>query len=217
MNAATPTRLIILGAGAFAMDVADLISDIAGFEVAGFAVSTAPLPAGSSLLGKPVHYVDDLRMFVSSCQVVCAIGSTKRAAFIERVTELGFRFATIVHPTARISRMATLGEGTIVGPGALVSAHTETGRHVIINRGVLIGHHVKIGDYATISPGANLAGAVTVGARAFVGMSAVVLEKRHVGELSLVGAASLVTRDVPPRTRVMGAPARIVEENFAGY
>jgi sugar O-acyltransferase (sialic acid O-acetyltransferase NeuD family) len=217
MSSTAPSRLLILGAGTFAVDVADLVSDIDGYEVAGFVVSVPPFQSGATLLGKPIHWVDDAWLFVHNCQALGAIVSTKRAAFVARMAEFGFTFATLVHPTARVSRAATLGAGTLIGPGAIISAHAEIGQHVIINRGALIGHHVKIGDGATVSPGANLAGAVTVGSRAYIGMGAVVLEKRQIGEQSLVGAASLVSRDVPPHSMVMGSPARVVEANFNGY
>jgi acetyltransferase-like isoleucine patch superfamily enzyme len=43
---------------------------------------------------------------------------------------------------------------------------------------------------------------------AFVGMGAVVLEGRTIGERAIVGAGSVVTPDVAPCTKVIGAPAR---------
>jgi acetyltransferase-like isoleucine patch superfamily enzyme len=75
---------------------------------------------------------------------------------------------------------------------------------------------VRIGECATISPGANLAGAVKVGERAYIGMGAQILEKRRVGDGAIVGAGAVVTRDVPARTKVMGVPARVVDEEISG-
>ena len=212
----TPTRLLILGAGTFAMDVADLISDLSGYVVDGFVVSVPPYESGATLLDRPIYWIDDLNRFAETHLAIGAIVSTKRWPFIQRAEELGMRFATIVHPTARVSRMARLGDGTLVSAGVLVTTHSVVGRHVILNRGAIIGHHVQIGDGATISPGANLAGAVTVGQRAWVGLSAVVLEKRTVGAHSVVGAGAVVTQDVPDRVMVVGVPAKIVKENMDG-
>jgi sugar O-acyltransferase (sialic acid O-acetyltransferase NeuD family) len=211
-------KLLILGAGTFAQEVADLIGDIAEpvYEIAGFSKNDLPYDPQATVLTHPVYWVDDLKRFAASHQAVCAIGTTKRATFIQQAEEMGLRFATIVHPAARVSRTATIGAGSIISAGALIAAYTAIGRHVIVNRGAMIGHHVSIGDGATIGPGANLAGAVTVGARTTVAMGSIVLENRHIGSQSIVGAGSLVTCDVPDRVKVIGSPARIIEEDIDG-
>jgi acetyltransferase-like isoleucine patch superfamily enzyme len=45
---------------------------------------------------------------------------------------------------------------------------------------------------------------------AFVGASVTVLAGVRIGSCSFVAAGSVVTSDVPPRTLVAGAPARVV-------
>ncbi len=55
-------------------------------------------------------------------------------------------------------------------------------------------------------------GEVVIGERAMVGAGAIVLPGVHVGEGASVGANSLVTRDVPPETTVVGVPATPVSE-----
>jgi len=198
------------------MDVTDLISDIPGMEVDGYVASTPPYEPGSSLLGRPVYWVDEVPCFVSSHWAVCALGTTKRSQFIQQVEGMGMRFTTIVHPSARVSRMASIGEGTVINAGVQVATHTQIGRHVIINRGALIGHHNRIDDFATVSPGANLAGSVTVGTRAWIGLGANILEKLVIGECAIVGAGALVMRNVPARVKVMGSPALIIEREVDG-
>ncbi len=211
-------KLLILGDGPYAMEVADLVSDILSpvHDVVGYVRSERPFTPQTTLLGKPVYWVDDLDQFSDSCLAVCALGSTRRNNFTQKVEEMGFGFATIIHPTARVSRTATVGAGSIINAGALIASHTEIGRHVIINRGAMVGHHIKIGDYVTISPGANLAASVEIGSQAYVGMGAIVLQTLKLGERTIVAAGSVVTRDVPPRTKVMGVPAKIVAERISG-
>jgi acetyltransferase EpsM len=211
-----PVKLLILGTGTFAMDVADLVSDLPAFEVAGFVASLPPYEPGSMMLGKPIYWIDELIQFDDRYRAVCALVTTRRYLFTEGAAARGMRFATIIHPSARVSRMATIGEGSIINGGVQVATHTQIGRHVVINRGALIGHHNMIHDHATISPGANLAGNVTVKQRAWVGLGANVIEKLTIGQQAIVGAGSLVGRDVPDRVKVMGVPARIVEENVDG-
>jgi acetyltransferase EpsM len=211
-------KLLILGAGTFALEIADLISDISDpqYEIVGFARNEQPFDPNATLLDHPIYWVDDLIRFDTSYLAVCAIGATKRYIFIQQVQQQGKRFATIIHPTARVSRLASIGEGSIINAGALVASYTHIGQHVIVNRGAIIGHHNSIGDVVTIGPGANLAGAVTVGPRTTIGMGALVLETRHIGSQSIVGAGSIVTHDVPDQVKVIGAPARVVAENVEG-
>jgi acetyltransferase-like isoleucine patch superfamily enzyme len=55
-------------------------------------------------------------------------------------------------------------------------------------------------------------GQVTVGRHAVVGANAVLLPGVNVGEGAIVGAGSVATRDVPPWTIAVGAPARPIKE-----
>ncbi len=210
-------KLLILGGGDFAMEIADLVSDLPGWQVTGFAVNQPSYQAGSTLLDKPIYWIDDLKPFAESHYCIGGIGTTRRWTFTDQVERMGFRFATIIHPTARVSRQATVGKGSVISAGAVISTHTQIGQHVIINRGALIGHHVTIHDHVTVSPGVTIGGNAIIGRRSWVGMGAIILEQRRVGEQSIVGAGALVTRDVPDRTQVIGMPARVVEENVAGH
>src|SRR5437870_1475326 len=90
------TKLLILGAGTLAMEVADLVSDIPEFEVEGFAVSVPPYQPGSQLLGHPIYWVEQLSQFADSHQAICAIGTTKRYQFTQQAEASGMRFATII-------------------------------------------------------------------------------------------------------------------------
>jgi sugar O-acyltransferase (sialic acid O-acetyltransferase NeuD family) len=206
----TRKKLIILGAGVFAEEVADLASDTGAFELVGFVEGRERSRCSECMLGLPILWIDDLHAFDAHHEVVCAIGSTKRSNLIRQARSLGFQFPRVIHPSAQISSSVVIGEGSIIGRGAIISASTRIGSHVIVNRGCLIGHHVAIGDYATISPGANIAGKVTIGDHAFVGMGVNIVDGVVIGKSSMVGAGSLVTNDVPEHVQVMGAPARFL-------
>ena len=205
-------RLIILGAGFFAEEVADYVSRIEDYELVGFVEGVSRDRCREKLLGFPVIWVDDLAILGGSCKAVCAVGTTKRKFFIQQAAGSGLEFVTIVHPAAEVSLTATLGNGTIISPGTVIAASTEIGSHVIVNRGCLIGHHVQIGDYVTISPGANVAGRARIGDLCYIGMGAVILDGISVGSNSVVGAGAVVTKDVPGSVQVMGIPARITKE-----
>lgn len=125
----------------------------------------------------------------------------------------GLWFAPIVHPTAWVSPMATLGEGVFVGAGSVVGPHAGIGAFTLLNRGVLIGHDCQIGECNVIGPGAKLASAVHSGDGAIVGIGGVVLEELTLGAGCYVAAGAVALESVPERTLVAGLPA-VVKKTF---
>lgn len=214
---AAPVRpLLILGTRTLAVEIADVASEIPGLQVAAFVENLEPARCRETLEDLPILWVDDVAELAGSHLAVCALATTHRGRFVEQVARHGVRFATLVHPSARVSSTSSLGEGTLVSVGSIVASHARLGRHVIVNRGVLVGHHTRIDDYATLQPGANIAGACHIGAGTYVGMGAVVVDRVTIGAHAFVGAGSVVTKDVPDHVQVFGVPARVIRRNITG-
>jgi sugar O-acyltransferase (sialic acid O-acetyltransferase NeuD family) len=206
--------LLVLGTHHFAPEVFDLVADLPGFRVDGFVENMDRGRTERPLEGLPVYWIDDVGEFSSTHQAVCALGTTRRSRIVEQAAAAGFDFATVVHPTAHVSRRSRIGAGSIVSAGAVVATHTHVGTHVILNRGALVGHDVEIGDFVTVGPGANIAGLCRIGARSYIGAGAVVIDRITVGEGAIVGAGAVVVKDVPPKAQVTGVPARVVKEDL---
>jgi sugar O-acyltransferase (sialic acid O-acetyltransferase NeuD family) len=203
--------VLLLGAGGFAVEVAELVDDCPGLSVAGFVESLDRSRCGLELRGLPVHWVGDIGPLAESHLALSAVGTTSRDGFTRQVEAVGMRFATVVHPTAHVSASAALDAGVLVGAGVIVGAESRIGRHAILNRGVLVGHHVEIGAHASVMPGANVAGFTTIGEQTLVGMGALVLNNLRVGREAVIAAGSVVTHDVADRALVRGSPAQAVE------
>jgi sugar O-acyltransferase (sialic acid O-acetyltransferase NeuD family) len=116
----------------------------------------------------------------------------------------------LVHPGATVSPTASLGGGTQILANSLVAANARLGRCTIVNHSANVDHECFLGSNVHIGPGAVLCGCVGVDDNAFVGAGAVVLPGIRIGEGAVVGAGATVTKDVPPRSVVVGCPARSI-------
>ena len=209
-------KILILGNQIFAEEVADLIGETPGLELAGFVENLDPVRCNAQLLGKRVHWVTELASLDEPVHLLCGLGTNQRRDYVEQVKDYNLPFATLIHPAARVSKASTVGAGSLVSVNAVVAAHATLGQHTIVNRGALIGHHTQIGDYVTIAPGANIAGKCTVGAGCYIAMGAVIIDRVRIGANSVVGAGAVVTKDVPANVQVVGVPARIAKEGVVG-
>ena len=206
------SKIIIIGSGLFADEIADMIAMAGNMEIEAFVESIDSEKCKVLKAGKPVIWIDDIRSLKRSCQCICSIGSPKRTGIIKIIYDAGFSFISLIHPSAQIFPSASINEGSIIGAGSILAAGAKIGKQVIVNRGCLIGHHTIVEDFVTISPGANIAGKITIGENAFIGMGAIVLDGIKIGKGSVIGSGAVVTHDVPDHVQVMGIPARITKE-----
>lgn len=90
-----------------------------------------------------------------------------------------------------------IGSCTNVQDGAVL--HGDPGQLTILEDHVTVGHRAVI-HAATVERGC------------LIGIGAVILDGVRVGAGSIIGAGCIVTKDVPPRSLMVGIPARRVRE-----
>jgi len=145
------------------------------------------------------------------------------AAVLYRSVQLGK--GCIIGDLASVRERCALGEGVVVGRGTCVEMETSIGDFTKIQSNCYITAYMTIEDRCFIAPNVmttndNFMGRTekrfalekgpTIRRGARVGGGAVLLPAVEIGEEAFVAAASVVTRDVAPRTVVMGTPAKPV-------
>jgi UDP-3-O-[3-hydroxymyristoyl] glucosamine N-acyltransferase len=84
---------------------------------------------------------------------------------------------------------------------------TRVGRGTKIDNLVQIGHNVRIGSDTAIVGQVGISGSVRIGSRVTLAGQAGVVDHVEIGDDVIVGAQAGVTKDVPPRSILLGAPA----------
>ena len=119
--------------------------------------------------------------------------------------------AVVARFLASVVRFLT---GVEIHPGATLGA----GLFIDHGMGVVIGETAEVGRNVTLSQGVTLGGTTlerikrhpTLGDNVVVGADAIVLGAITVGDGSRIGAGSVVVRDVPPNSTVVGIPGRVI-------
>ncbi|EDY35785.1 Bacterial transferase hexapeptide repeat protein [Aciduliprofundum boonei T469] len=125
-----------------------------------------------------------------------------------------------IAPTATIIGDVEIEEGASVWDGAVLRgdvSYIKIGKntniqdnavvHVDYNEPTIIGENVTIGHMAVVH-------AAKIGNNVIVGIHAVILNGAEIGDGSVVGAGAVVTSrtKIPPKSLVLGIPAKVVRQ-----
>jgi len=135
--------------------------------------------------------------------------------------EIGARFETghnvVIREENRIGDDCAVWNNSTIDYGCVI------GNRVKIHCQVYVAQYTRIEDDVFLAPGVIIGNdphpictkcmqGPTIRAGARIGINVTLLPHIVIGENALVGAGSVVTRDVAPRTVVVGNPARVVGE-----
>lgn len=213
-------KVIIIGTGGNCVDILDAVLELnaggAAYEVAGF-LDDDPAKEKVKFNGCPVlGKLADAGKFKEHF-FVFGIGSErnflKRREILESCKIQAERFISIIHPTASVSRFAKIGAGTVLFQNATITSNAVLGDFVQILPNVVISHDVEIGDYTCITGGVALSGKVKVGADCYLGTNSCVRGGVAIGRGSLIGMGSVVLKDVPEYSVMVGNPARFLKKS----
>ncbi len=133
----------------------------------------------------------------------------------------------IIGDQACVRERCRIGDDVVIGRGSLVENDTTVGSLTKIQADAYVTAYTTVEDRVFIAPRVittndNFMGRTekrhalrkgpTIRRGARVGAGAVLLPAVEIGEEAFVGAGAVVVGDVPPRTVVVGNPARVLRE-----
>jgi acetyltransferase-like isoleucine patch superfamily enzyme len=130
-------------------------------------------------------------------------------------------YGCTIGDNVKIGAFVEIQKNAFVGNNCKISSHTFVCEGVTIEDDVFVGHNVAFINDSY--PRATAEGQLQTEADwkvektlvkrgASIGSGATILSKVTIGENAIVGAGSVVTKDVPPNTIVVGNPAKKIRE-----
>jgi sugar O-acyltransferase (sialic acid O-acetyltransferase NeuD family) len=214
-------KVIILGAGGNCIDILDTINEIneikPTYECIGF------LSDNEAIHGKEYYQTKVLgplsrAMEFEDCFFLNGIANeksfTKKESIISNTGIPLERFENIIHPTASVSKMATIGKGVVIFQNVTITSNVVIGNHIMILPNSIISHDNVIHDYTSITGGVCISGGVTVGKSCYLGTNCSIRGKVEIGAYSLIGMGSIVLQNVKEYSVMVGAPARYLRSSL---
>lgn len=208
----TREKIVIYGAGGLGREVLQLVRQtlcregaqvlgfIDDFAAPGTVLNDAPVLGGDSLLGTMTEPFSLVFGFASP--------ENKKEKFRRLKGNPLISFPRVIHPSASISEYAQLGEGTVIAASCIVSIDAALGDCVFLNNGALVGHDSAVGDFTSVMPLAAISGNVSIGEGCLIGAQSAIRQGLTIGRDCVVGMGSIVLRDVPDGSTVLGNPAK---------
>jgi sugar O-acyltransferase (sialic acid O-acetyltransferase NeuD family) len=208
-------QVVIVGSGGHAAVVADALL-AAGATILGFTHANAsdqrnmicglPILGGEGILDRFRHAELFLVNGIGGID-----GIPTRRLVQERLTEQGWQFTGVRHPSAVVSPFAVVGAGAQLFAQCAVQVGAVIGEGSIINTAAVVEHHVHLGAFVHIAPRAVLCGEVNIGTGSHIGAGAVIRQGLRLGERVIVGAGAVVVKDFVGPGTLVGVPARPLE------
>ena len=117
-----------------------------------------------------------------------------------------------------IREKSQIGSGSIIGSATIIDGEVTIGKNARIQSQNFIPPKIKIGDNVFLGPSVRFANdpypvssrliQTVVKDHAIIGIASIILPGVTLGERSVIAAGSVVTKDVPSDTVVIGSPAK---------
>lgn len=199
-------KIILIGAGGHGLVVAE-IALLNGYREVYFLDDNINKEYDYPILGK----IESFPKY-NDCDFFVSIGNNHfRKKIIENLLNENKSLATLIHPSAIISKGCEVGIGTVIMPGAILNCKSKIGQGSIINTASIVEHENEIGNFVHLSPGCHLSGQVKIQDETWLGTGCNVVNNVSICKKCIIGAGSTITDDIDMSGTFVGTPARRIK------
>jgi sugar O-acyltransferase (sialic acid O-acetyltransferase NeuD family) len=136
------------------------------------------------------------------------ISFKRRKEFIDSLNIAPERFATVIHPNASVSKLATIGRNTLIMAGVVITSDAKIGDHVCLLPNSVVHHDSRVENYSLVGSSVVVAGGTVVHQNCYIGSRSSLINGITVGEFTLVGMGSNVVSSIESHSVIVGNPAK---------
>lgn len=209
------SSVIIIGAGGFALNVANVVLG-SGMSIIAF-VDDAK--SGDDLLEIPIITKKQCVDNYQKLNLIVAIGDNyirERVSLEYKSSLPKAKFPTLIHPTAVVGVNTKIGEGTVVMPLVNVGPNSIVGNFCILNTLSSISHDCEMKSYSSIAPRVVTGGNVIIGHRSAISIGSTIKHNIGIGKDVIIGANSYVNKQVSNNVVAYGSPCKFVRKRNIG-
>lgn len=209
-----PWELYIVGAGGLGREVLAWLHAIPcasrNWELKGFLDSRSDVfkdyDIRVPLISDPLEF-----RFSGREHVICAVGDPNdKIKYCELLMQKGAAFLSLIHPSARVSSSAVIGQGCIMATDSMVGPGARLGSFTTVLGSTSIGVDASIGTGTTISAFSSVGHGASLGRGVFLGSHSVVMPGTTVGDFARIGARTVVSGSIPSGSTYFGIPSKII-------
>lgn len=188
-------NIVLIGGGGHCISVIDVIENENKFSILGILDSNCK---ENNILGYKILGGDNLipELVNENTYFLITVGQLKSYSIRKNIamilTENNAKLATVISPSAYVSKHSYINEGTVIMNHAVVNAKAEIGKNCIINSMSNIEHGVKIGNFCHISTCAVINGDSVVENGSFIGSNATISNGILIKENSIISAGKFL-------------------------
>ncbi len=209
--------MLVIGAKGFAKEVLEIAEQLNNIEGLVF-YDDVNVDIGDRLYGKfPIlKSIEEASNYFNEIDKRFCIGignPVLRKTVCDKFITLGGNLVSTISPKANLGTYEVeIGNGSNILDGVVFSNSSKVGVGCIVYYNTIITHDCIIGDFVEISPSVTVLGRSHIGSYSQIGSNATILPDITIGRNVIVGAGSVVTKNVPDNSVVVGIPAKVIRK-----